>query len=115
MKQVIIVRESLKMPKGKLAVQVAHAAVLGFYTSSNRNHWLESGMPKIVLKASDKVFNTINKKLRKFNKNEFLPGDFIVDAGKTCFRKPTTTCMFIGPDNNNKIDSFLEEFNLKLL
>ena len=55
MKQVIVVNQSLKLPKGKLAAQVAHAAVGAFVEADDdaRVNWLEEGMPKVVLGAPD--------------------------------------------------------------
>ncbi|MCB0213151.1 MAG: peptidyl-tRNA hydrolase, partial [Anaerolineae bacterium] len=54
-KQVIVVNNALKLPKGKLAAQVAHAAVAAFLEADGpvRQAWLNDGMPKIVLKADD--------------------------------------------------------------
>ena len=51
MKQVIVVNRSLSLPKGKLAAQVAHAAVGAFIAASAQAQmaWLQAGMPKIVI------------------------------------------------------------------
>jgi hypothetical protein len=55
MKQVIVVNRSLSLPKGKLAAQVAHAAVGAFVAASAQAQmaWLQVGIPKIVVYASD--------------------------------------------------------------
>lgn len=54
MKQVLVVNAALRLPKGKLAAQVAHAAVGAFLEAipSAQQRWLEEGMPKVVLKGS---------------------------------------------------------------
>ena len=51
-KQVILVRQDLKMPKGKLAAQVAHASVEATLKSGkDKIHtWRYGGMKKVVLK-----------------------------------------------------------------
>lgn len=53
MKQVLIVHELLKLPRGKLAAQVAHAAVAAFLMAGTeaQQAWLANGMPKVVLKS----------------------------------------------------------------
>jgi peptidyl-tRNA hydrolase, PTH2 family len=53
LKQVVVVNEALSLPRGKLAAQVAHAAVEGFINASNevQRIWLEEGMPKVVLQG----------------------------------------------------------------
>ena len=57
MKQVIVVNDALKLPRGKLAAQVAHAAVAAFLETDSRDQmvWLEVGMPKVVLKGEDEA------------------------------------------------------------
>ena len=47
-KQVILIRQDLKMPKGKLAAQVAHASVEGLLKShkDDINKWRGEGMKK---------------------------------------------------------------------
>ena len=52
-KQVILVRADLKMPKGKLAVQVAHASVEAALGSSQEkvNAWKRNGMKKIMARS----------------------------------------------------------------
>jgi peptidyl-tRNA hydrolase, PTH2 family len=54
MKQVIVINDSLKLPRGKLAAQVAHASVSSFLSanSTSQQEWLNIGMPKVVLSAS---------------------------------------------------------------
>ena len=49
----IVVNEALKLPRGKLAAQVAHASVAALLeaTADARRRWLEEGMPKVVLRC----------------------------------------------------------------
>ena len=66
-KQVVIVREDLKLSKGKLSVQVAHAAVsCAIKAEKNKNNffleWFTEGQKKVVLKVENldfllKIFN----------------------------------------------------------
>ena len=54
MKQVIVVRNDLKMGKGKLAAQCCHAC-LGSYEKVNSSvirRWESEGSAKVVLKVS---------------------------------------------------------------
>lgn len=81
-KQVILVRQDLKLPKGKLAAQCAHAAVDAVLKSDSKlvKAWKEEGMAKIVLKVKDE------KELVKFfqkAKDEDLTASLITDAGRT--------------------------------
>ena len=110
-KQVILVREDLKLDKGKMAAQVAHASVeaaLKLDKESVRK-WRASGMKKIVLKVRDKkeLFNF--KQNAKDNK---LKTAVITDAGRTVVEPGTVTCGAIGPDEENRIDNITG--NLKL-
>ncbi|HZD82865.1 MAG TPA: peptidyl-tRNA hydrolase [Nitrososphaeraceae archaeon] len=55
-KQVMVVREDLAMGMGKLAVQVAHAAVMGAERTKQRNPkwfhaWFEAGQAKVIVKV----------------------------------------------------------------
>ncbi len=56
-KQVIVVNESLILPAGKLAAQVAHAAVGAFLRADEQAQatWLQAGMPKVVLADGDEA------------------------------------------------------------
>ena len=55
MKQVILVRMDLKLPKGKLAAQVAHASTEALLKSHKDDitKWRSEGMKKVVLKVDD--------------------------------------------------------------
>ncbi len=103
MKQVILVRKDLKMDKGKLAVQAAHASVQSFLKSSwfKRKKWVNNGMKKVILKVSS--LNDLLK-YKKLAESNHLRTALIKDAGKTFFKKPTVTCLAIGPDEEKKID-----------
>lgn len=96
MKQVIIVNESLNLPRGKLAAQVAHASVASLLASdvTSQKEWLKVGMPKVVLAA-----NTEEELLMLYNqaKKENLSVHIIKDAGKTVVVPGTITCVGIGP------------------
>lgn len=107
LKQVILVRTDLKLPKGKLAAQVAHAsvdAVLKSGASLIRN-WRSTGMKKVVLKVNDL------EELLKFEKEaktHDLITALIKDAGLTTVSPGTITCLAIGPDAELKIDKVTE-------
>ncbi|MFH2021649.1 MAG: peptidyl-tRNA hydrolase Pth2 [archaeon] len=112
MKQLILIRADLKLPKGKLAAQAAHASVEAVLRSDKDivKEWRSDGMGKIVVKVDDK------KELYKYlqlAKDAGLTTALITDAGKTVVAPGTETCMAIGPDEDEKIDEITR--NLKLL
>src|SRR3989338_2644040 len=103
-KQVILVREDLKLPKGKLSAQVAHAAVDAASKSDRKNIdlWKKDGSKKIVLKVKDEkeIF-----KYKQMAEDIGLKTALITDAGHTVVEPGTITCLGIGPDEESKIDS----------
>ena len=103
LKQVIIVRQDLNMPKGKLAAQVAHASIEAMLKASKikLNKWKNQGYKKGVLKVKDKKELLEYQKLAKKAK---LKTALIRDAGRTVLKPGTITCLGIGPDNEDKID-----------
>jgi peptidyl-tRNA hydrolase, PTH2 family len=111
-KQVIVVRNDLKMPKGKLAAQVAHGSVEAVFNSDERTvkEWKRCGMKKSVLKVES--LDELNKILIAA-KNEGLKVGLINDAGRTFLPAGTTTVLGIGPDFEEKIDRVTA--HLKLL
>lgn len=128
-KQIIVVREDLKMPKGKLAAQVSHASlgsllslsekqnnksfkriIFEFSENSPLDNWLNGIFTKIVLKCNSEE----ELKKLKFDANEIgLPHALIKDNGHTFFKEPTYTCIGIGPAYSHEIDRLTK--HLKLL
>ena len=110
-KQVILVRQDLKLPKGKLAAQVAHASVEAVLRSDSNliKKWRSEGMAKIVLKVKDEAVL-----IRYFQqaKDNGLACSLITDAGKTVVAPGTKTCVGIGPGEENKVDSLTGELSL---
>lgn len=117
-KQVIVARRDLKMPAGKLAAQVAHAAmgaiksqmfiarhpeeypatvheyVLLVEEGTALADWWEGIFTKPVLGCADHAeLESIEAKAREAG----LPVCKITDSGKTVFNEPTVTCIAIGP------------------
>jgi|SRR3989338_248674 len=102
-KQVILVRNDLKLPKGKLAVQVAHASLEAASKSDKKlvENWRGQGAKKVALKVADE------KELFKYMsmlENEGIKVALIKDAGHTVLEPGTITCLGIGPDLEEKID-----------
>jgi PTH2 family peptidyl-tRNA hydrolase len=112
-KQVIVFRNDLKLGKGKIASQVAHAAVNAYILSSkkepdNCKFWFETGQKKVVLKIESKeellkLYSTI--------KNRFVCV-LIKDAAKTQLAKPDITCLGIGPIREDAVDKFTSKYKL---
>src|SRR3989339_1239104 len=102
-KQVILVRQDLKLPKGKMAVQCSHASVASLVKSHKDDikKWQLEGMKKVVLKVAD-----LNELLKYKQQAEDLGlvTALIEDAGKTVLEPGTVTCLGIGPDKEEKID-----------
>jgi len=103
LKQVIVVRDDLKLSRGKLAVQVAHAAIIGYLKSDPvlRRRWLDEGQKKIVLKV-----NSLEELLSiKYKADSLqLVNGLVEDAGLTEVPPGTITALVIGPDEEKKID-----------
>lgn len=104
LKQVILLRQDLKLPTGKAAAQAAHASVDAVLKSDKKivNAWREQGMAKIVLKVKDE-----KELLHYFQqaKEEGLVVSLITDAGRTVIAPGTKTCAAIGPDEEKRIDA----------
>ena len=103
LKQVILIRADLKLPKGKAAAQVAHASVEAVMNSSNDlvSSWRSVGMKKIVLKVPDEKTLLM---MQQAAKREGLVASLITDAGKTVVAPGTKTCVAIGPGPEQLID-----------
>ncbi len=114
MKQVIVVREDLKLGKGKMAAHVAHAS-LAAYQKVNRSHpevvedWESWGEKKVVvgIRGESAIIELYERVKRE------IPCELIRDAGLTQIEPGTITALGIGPWNDEKIDKFTG--HLKLL
>jgi peptidyl-tRNA hydrolase, PTH2 family len=103
LKQVIIVRTDLKLPKGKLAAQVAHASIDAALRGSRDKleDWRRQGMKKIVLKVENlSGLEDLQQKARAAK----LSNSMITDAGLTVVDPGTVTALGIGPDDEEKLD-----------
>jgi len=112
MKQLIVIRTDLKMPLGKACTQSAHASVDAVLKSSSNKveKWKNDGAKKVVVKVdSQKELFDLQRKAKSLK----LVAAIIRDAGKTFFKRPTVTCLGIGPDDDEKIDQVTG--NLKML
>jgi peptidyl-tRNA hydrolase, PTH2 family len=114
LKQVIVVRTDLKMGKGKLAVQVAHAAVSSAeQTRRSQPKWLQSWFSENQRKICVKVETERELRVLKGKLDEMgIPNSIIEDAGLTQLEPGTTTCLGIGPAPADIIDRYTEELKL---
>ncbi len=102
-KQVIVVRDDLKLSKGKLAAQAAHASLEAYLKADKDaiSSWQATGVKKVVLKVSDlKELMDIYNKLKSM---KFKPA-LIKDAGHTEIEPGTVTCLGVGPVEENDIN-----------
>ena len=133
MKQLILVRTDLKMRKGKIAAQVAHASMgsvleaVSLLTKNydgkwkhalyeEKNHWtngtmewLNGSFTKICLKVSSlEELEQYEQQAQELN----LLNCKITDNGDTVFNGvPTVTCLAIGPAHTDDL-SFTSELKL---
>jgi peptidyl-tRNA hydrolase, PTH2 family len=104
-KLVLVVRTDLDMGRGKIAAQVAHAAVTAALTNSGTDDfvaWLREGQPKVVLKVPDEGgLEDIVEQAHHAG----LPVELVRDAGRTQVTAGTLTCCAVGPADAERIDA----------
>uniref|UniRef100_A0A3B4AKP7 Peptidyl-tRNA hydrolase 2, mitochondrial n=1 Tax=Periophthalmus magnuspinnatus TaxID=409849 RepID=A0A3B4AKP7_9GOBI len=113
-KMILVVRNDLKMGKGKVAAQCSHAAVSA-YKQVQRRHpellkeWEYCGQPKVVVKAPDE--ETLIDLLARA-KEMGLPISLIQDAGRTQIAPGSRTVLGIGPGPSDLVDMVTGELKL---
>ncbi|HKR68887.1 MAG TPA: peptidyl-tRNA hydrolase Pth2 [Streptosporangiaceae bacterium] len=105
MKLALVVRTDLEMGRGKIAAQVAHAAVAAVLSGLGGdlfNRWLEDGQPKVVLKVpGEEALDEVIRQARAAD----LPVELVHDAGRTQVPSGTLTCCAVGPAQAERIDA----------
>lgn len=115
-KQVMVYRRDLKMRKGKIAAQCAHASMkvlLGFNTATGPHFqavypgpmavWMRQAFAKIVLSVADE--EALNE-VARLGEERGIPTARITDAGRTEFKGvPTRTTVALGPWEGGAIDA----------
>ncbi|MDD2410866.1 MAG: peptidyl-tRNA hydrolase Pth2 [Candidatus Methanomethylophilaceae archaeon] len=113
-KLVVLVRNDLKMTKGKIAAQVAHAAVNCAFASKkkdavNFNAWYDSGQAKVVLRVDSE------RELFEFKAVAEALGitcSLITDAGRTQIEPGSITCLGIGPEKVSVLDKITGDLKM---
>jgi len=104
-KLVLVVRADLGMGRGKIAAQVAHAAVAATLASlgtADFAAWLAEGQPKVVLRA--RTAGQLEDVVRQARAGG-LPVEVVSDAGRTQVTPGTLTCCALGPAESQRIDA----------
>ena len=92
------------MSEGKKIAQACHAS-LGAFEKAERDavdSWKGQGMKKIVLKvSSEEELIACHRKAGRMD----IPSKLVRDAGRTELEPGTATCVGLGPDIDERIDS----------
>jgi len=105
-KLVIAVRSDLELSKGKLAVQVAHGAVMAAVDAKAHHRrwfseWWSEGQKKVVVRGGTlQDLQALRNKARSMG----LTTALVEDAGLTELPPGTVTCLGIGPGPNAMVD-----------
>ncbi|KZX16925.1 peptidyl-tRNA hydrolase [Methanobrevibacter cuticularis] len=111
MKQVMIVRNDLKLSKGKTAAQCCHAC-LGSYRKADPEKirkWSNDGEKKVIVKVNslEELFE-----IKEIAKKNNIPNYLVKDAGRTEIPRGTFTCLGLGPDEDEIIDKVTNDLKL---
>lgn len=113
-KLAIIVRNDLKLSKGKVASQVAHASVTCSLNAKTKakewfKKWYDEGQRKVVLKV-----DTLKELylLKESAEQKNLTVSLIADAGLTEVKPGTVTCLGIGPAPEELVDGITGKLKL---
>lgn len=114
MKMVLVVRGELRLSGGKIAAQVAHAAVDLALRAEARapaafEAWVRGGQRKIVL-----VCPTMEEMLRleREARARQIPTAWVEDAGLTEVPPGTRTCLGFGPSPSSLVDAVTGDLDL---
>lgn len=113
MKQVIVVRRDLKLTKGKMAGQCAHASVEAYKLALKKcpdkvEEWESEGVKKAVLRVdSEKELLELYTRLPSK-----MPKALIHDAGKTHLVSGTVTCFAAGPWDDDELNRYTGHLKL---
>ncbi|AIZ56160.1 peptidyl-tRNA hydrolase [Candidatus Methanoplasma termitum] len=113
-KLVVLVREDLKMTRGKIAAQTGHAVVNCLLSvmkkdSKSFERWTLNNQPIIVLRVNSE------KELFEFKAildAQSINNSVVCDAGRTEVEPGTITCMGIGPAAASVIDKITGELKM---
>lgn len=110
-KQCILVRKDLKLPVGKMCVQVAHASLSAYEWAGRavQEEWKQEGQKKIVLKV-DKLEDLF--RLKEEARRMDIPTALIQDAGLTCVPPGTITALGMGPAESDRLDKIIGHLKL---
>jgi len=105
-KMVIAVRNDLRLSSGKLAAQVAHAAVNCAMAASKKKgdwyrRWYDQGQKKVVVRVEN-LEELLELKI--IAESAGLLTSLITDAGHTELPPGTTTCLGLGPGPEETVD-----------
>ena len=109
-----MVRIDLGISKGKIAAQVAHAAVNCSLKSkksdsSNFKGWYKDGQKKVVVKGTNE---SLLRELQQHARDVGLTCSLVSDAGLTEVPPGTVTCLGIGPASESKINEITGNLSL---
>jgi len=111
MKQAIVARTDLGMGQGKLAAQVAHAALSAYEDADDRTRraWKGEGQKKVVLEGSGEreLFELADAAERSG-----LPHAIVRDAGHTQLEPGTVTALAVGPGDDDEVDRVTGDLSL---
>lgn len=104
-KLAVVVRTDLGMGRGKIAAQVAHAAVAAVLASpggADLATWLRDGQPTVVLQVPAAAqLHEVVRQARAAG----LPVELVHDAGRTQVAPGTLTCCAVGPAESHHVDA----------
>ena len=114
MKQAIVARQDVRMGKGKLAAQVAHASLSAAEEAMKKHpvwfeRWKDEGQKKVVLKVQSEEEL---RELYKTARTSRLPTALIEDRGLTQLEPGTVTCVGIGPGPEDEVDAITGKLKL---
>ena len=113
-KQVMVVRRDLGMGTGKIAAQVAHAAVMGAEKAKAHKRewfdaWFHAGQAKVVVKVqSMEELMEVSKRAESLR----LPVVQVQDSGLTQIPPGMTTCIGRGPAPADLVDKVTSDLKL---
>ncbi len=105
-KLVIVARDDLPLSPGKLAAQVAHAAVACVLRTKQSNakwytKWQREGGKKVVVHTEfEKDFSSLKQAAEHLG----IVAEVVVDAGQTEIPAGTKTVLGVGPAPSNLVD-----------